>query len=128
MMTILHRVPLHLLVEMVVSVAKDSCEDCLSVSFYHPLVVDNVVKYRFILRSGVTFMELLADHGSALTLSFGCHLFNRFYHPMQFILPQTELVSFSCFWFQFYYARLLSNSLSFCVSACNLIIDSLTSI
>ena len=125
MMTILHWVPLHLLAEMIVSVTKDSCGDCLSVSFYHPLVGDNVVKYRFILRSGVTFMELLADHGSALTLSFDCHLFNRFYHPMQIALPQMELVSVSCFWFQFYYARLFSNLLSFCVSACILITDSL---
>ena len=96
-MIIFHRVPLHLLAEMVVSVAKDSCGDCLSVSFYHPLVGDNVVKYRFILRSGVTFMELLADHRSALTLSFGCHLFNPFYHPIQIALPQMELVSISCF-------------------------------
>ena len=124
-MIIFHRVPLHLLVEMVVSVAKDSCGDCLSVSFYHPLVGDNVVKYSFILRSGVTFIELLADHGSALTFSFGCHLFDRFYHPMQISLPQMELVSFSCFWFQFYYACLFSNFLSFCISACTLITDSL---
>ena len=85
MMTILHRVPLHLLAEMVVSIAKDSCGDCLSVSFYHPLVGDNVMKYIFIHRSGVTFMELLADHGYALILSFGCH-FNLFYHLMQFYL------------------------------------------
>ena len=86
---------------------------------------DNVVKYRFILRSGVSFMELLADYESALTLSFGCHLFNRFYHLLQIALPQMELVSASCFWFQFYYACLFSNFLSFCVSACTLIIDSL---
>ena len=63
MMIILHQVPLHFLAEMVVSVAKDSCGDCLSVSFYHPLVGDNVVKYRFIFRSGVNFMELLAIMG-----------------------------------------------------------------
>ena len=124
-MTILHRVPLHLLAEMVVSVVKDTCGDCLSVSFYHPLVGDNVVKYSFILRSGVTFMELLADLESVLTLSFGCHLVNRFYHPMQIALPQMELVSVSCFWFQFYYACLFSNFLSFCVSASILITDSL---
>ena len=107
-MTILHQVPLHLLVEMVVSVAKDSCEDCLSVSFYHPLVGDNVVKYRFIFRSGVNFMELLADHEYALTLSFGGHFFKLFYHQMQ-ILPQMELVSASCFCFQFDYSCLFSN-------------------
>ena len=125
MMTILLGVTLHLLTEMVVSVAKVSCGDCLSVSFYHPLVGDNVVKYSFILRSGVSFMELLADYESALTLSFGRHLFNRFYHLLQSALPQMELVSASCFWFQFYYACLLSNFLSFCVSACTLITDSL---
>ena len=125
MMIILHQAPLHLLAELILSGTKDSCRYCLSVSFYHPLVGDNVVKYRFILRSGVTFMELLADHGSALTLSFGCHLFNRFYHPMQIARPQMELFSFSCFRFQFYYACLFSNFLSFCVSACILITDSL---
>ena len=125
MMIILHQVPLHFLAEMVVSVAKDSCGDCLSVSFYHPLVGDNVVKYSFILRSGVSFMKLLADYEYALTLSFGYHLFNRFYHLLQIALPQMELVSASCFSFQFYYACLFSTFLSFCVSACTLIIDSL---
>ena len=62
------------------------------VSVFYPLLGDNVVKYRFILRSGVTFMELLAGYGSALTLSFGGHFFNLLYHPMQ-ILPQMELIS-----------------------------------
>ena len=78
MMTILHRVPLHLLAELVVSVVKDSCGDCLSVFIYHPLLSDNVMKYSFIFRSGVTSMELLVGHESVLTLSFGCHSFNPF--------------------------------------------------
>ena len=70
MMIILHQVHLHLSAEMIVNVIKNSFGDCPFVSLYRPLLGDNVVKYRLILRSGVTFMELLAGHGYALTLSW----------------------------------------------------------
>ena len=53
------------------------------------LLGDNVVKYKLIFRISVTFMAFTTDDESTLTLSFGDHFFNLFYHLMR-ILPQVE--------------------------------------
>ena len=63
MKIIFHRVPLHLSADnnMVVSVVKDSCGNCPSVSIYHPLLGADIVKYRLIFRT--VNMHLLCQMG-----------------------------------------------------------------
>ena len=96
MKILLHLVPLHLMVFIVLSVIQYSCRDHLSSSIYHPFLGADVVKYGLILRGGVFYLKFLVGHVSALSLPLDGHFFTLIVHLMLIKLPRLELVRASC--------------------------------